>query len=393
MSTTEPVAVPAIVQLPTPDDVDRIAALDDDRIRNLRITHTYHLLTVAFAAAVTGGANWCTFAVWASKQAGCSIRGEDVPQALHRALHAPPERAGRVDRLWRRLVWGAIDHAGPLRERLLRALWDPMEVVRRTSAAVARGNRKVFAEIGREFARFLAVCGPGPVAPDVLEAFLAGLRPGPPPDGQDALRDAFIHYAAAISATDARGRAERLLLANLLCGQHEQTRLQPDILAAMEMPVITLREMRQRRLEILFPFAARWPGLARLPLVAAIAAFGKAVDPVVRAAERHAITEALMTLALPDGVIRLGRDLTGELPASLRDPTLAELVELLAQVRPAPDDPDGVGAWDWSALGERMQMIARLFQLRQEDAGLFIPPFTPEQVARFEAGELPDGNL
>ena len=77
MSTTEPVAVPAVVRLPTVDDVDRIAALEDDRIRNLRITHTYHLLTVAFATVARGGAHWCTFAVWASKQAGCSIRGED----------------------------------------------------------------------------------------------------------------------------------------------------------------------------------------------------------------------------------------------------------------------------------------------------------------------------
>ena len=46
-------------------------------MRNLEITHCYSLLAAAFAARSGEGANWCTYATWASRQAGRTIRGED----------------------------------------------------------------------------------------------------------------------------------------------------------------------------------------------------------------------------------------------------------------------------------------------------------------------------
>jgi len=39
-------------------------------VRNLRITQCY--------SALAGAANWCSFATWVSKQAGQTIRGEDL---------------------------------------------------------------------------------------------------------------------------------------------------------------------------------------------------------------------------------------------------------------------------------------------------------------------------
>ena len=73
--------------LPAPDvdDVRRIAAIANPVIRNLEITYCYSRLAAAFAARGEG-ANWCTFATWASRQAGRTIRGEDLHEHLGRKL-------------------------------------------------------------------------------------------------------------------------------------------------------------------------------------------------------------------------------------------------------------------------------------------------------------------
>src|SRR6185503_14607571 len=52
-------------------------AISDSVLRNLRITQCYHELSLAVAERVAPGANWCTFATWASRQAGQTIRRED----------------------------------------------------------------------------------------------------------------------------------------------------------------------------------------------------------------------------------------------------------------------------------------------------------------------------
>ena len=62
----------------TPADVEPIAAIRSPVLRNLEITHAYSLLAAAVAARSGQGANWCTFATWASRQAGRTIRGEDA---------------------------------------------------------------------------------------------------------------------------------------------------------------------------------------------------------------------------------------------------------------------------------------------------------------------------
>ena len=79
--------------MPTVADVDRIAALADPVLRNLQITQCYCELSRAFAAR-TGGApaNWCTFATWASKQAGQTIRKEDLARTFERLFAESPER-------------------------------------------------------------------------------------------------------------------------------------------------------------------------------------------------------------------------------------------------------------------------------------------------------------
>jgi hypothetical protein len=135
-------------------------------------------------------------------------------------------------------------------------------------------------------------------SPEFL-AFAAGLRPGPPPDGQAYLREAFTHYQHQRHESDGGTRAAWILLANLKIGLHEQTRLQPH------------------------PF---------------LDSFVKTYDP-------------------------------------------------------CPPGGTNCGATDWCDLRQRMHYIVHLFRAYAETGSLFVPPFTPEQVASFRADIVPKGDL
>ena len=69
--------------VPTEQDVVRIAAIQDHVIRNLEITACYSELAAAARARLGAAADWCTFATWASRQAGSTIRGEDLHKRLN----------------------------------------------------------------------------------------------------------------------------------------------------------------------------------------------------------------------------------------------------------------------------------------------------------------------
>jgi hypothetical protein len=306
---------------PSPQEVERIVAIPDPVIRNLEITQCYSLL----AAAMDKHANWCTYATWASRQAGRTIRGEDLLDRLAAELGRDAELLHPIRSLCRWL----------LRNGRLRRLHTPSDAIALASDAVARGNLKVFAEIGLVFARWLY--GDDPPAEPAL------------------LRQAFARYRSA--AGD-----EQIVLANLEIGLHEQTRLQPEIREAMEAAVAPKK--RQRWLA--FPLQRE---LTRL--------------------SRELITESLMVLTLPGAVLALGRHLDRE-PAAPTDP---ELVALVARYEPIPPAPDDCGATDWSALDQRMHYISHLFRAYHDDGALASPPFTPAQVERFRAGEVPDGEL
>lgn len=239
--------------IPTLAEVDRIAALPGPVIRNLQITQCYHELAGALAARVSG-ANWCTFATWASRQAGQTIRKEDFARLLENARRAAPARAQAApDVAAAAHALGSRQSAAEVQE----TVWDvinPLAAVDRAADAVGRGNKKVFEEIGREFARFYTACL-NDAAPDSerIARFCAGLRPGDPPDGQEYLRTAFTRYYQAFFESVPVTRAQLLLLANIEIGFHEQTRLQPEIAEAMNAALIDPREFRRRLIKALFP--------------------------------------------------------------------------------------------------------------------------------------------
>jgi hypothetical protein len=387
--------------VPTIEDVDRIAALKDAVIRNLQITQCYHELSAVLRERLGGNANWCTFATWASKQAGQSIRKDDLTQALRRFIAIAPE-PGRSAIFVGKMVQ-ALGAKTNLDE-IVTAIWDSLNLpkaIDRTSQAVGAGNNKVFAEIGREFARFNATClnDPAPNMENILN-FCAGLIPGDPPDGQAYLRLAFFHLYEALFEPDDCRRAELMLLSNTLIGYHEQTRLQPEIRNALDGPFLDEAGYLQRLLTRLFPRTAAlllisrhlfFHALGRPPLLELAI---HALLTSVLATMRVFVTETLMTITIPKDVrLRLWRDLTGMYPADLQQITNSDLRLLLEQIDPTGDSLQDSGAVDWSNLSDRLHYIVDLFRLYQQDADLFDPPYSPDQIIELKAGRLPAGSL
>jgi hypothetical protein len=382
-------------------EVERIARLQDAVIRNLQITQCYHELTATLGSRIVGDANWCTFATWASKQAGQTIRGQDLSRALeHRFDQSPVVGAGlqAVATQLRRL--GTRLDVPELRQ-VLKDMVDPAAMVARASDAVARGNLKVFEEIGREFARFIALCIDDP-AHDAgkIERFCSELRAGEPPEGQRYLRQAFMNYYLALFEPDGNRRAELLLLANLEVGFHEQSRLQPQILEALNVAIPDPDQLTSRLIAAVLPQQASLIQRARRflrRLLGGSTPLDDAVSVLVEQLRREVrlvLTDHLMTLTLARGVIlNLGTDLRSQFPATLSRIEHTALTELLQRIDPTPDSLRESGATDWGDLSERMHFIADLFRCYHTSRDLFDPPFTPEQVAALKAGRVPAGRL
>lgn len=383
---------------PTTADVLRISELDEPILRNLQITQCYHDLALSLAQWLPQGATWCTVATWASRQAGQSIRREDLQRMLERLLQGSSAVNRAAEALEKQSTAVQEDPDEPVENlagaaaALTEAL-DPAASFARVSEEVARGNQKVFAEIGLEYARFLALFEAGPPADNAVAEFCQTLRPGDPPDGQRYLRQAFTYYHQALSAADEKERAELMLLANLEIGFHEQTRLQPEIRAAMDAPIYDPAALRRRLLLELFPDASSRIRLAVLWLMGRAGSLLAARDKLAAEAQRlgrYVVTEHMMTLELPSGtVLRLGQDLRASFPVLLKTITNPNLQELLSRIDPTPDSASGTGTLDWSELPQRTHFIADLFRAYHLDTTLFDPPFTAEQLSLIKAGQIP----
>lgn len=372
---------------PRPAEVLAIAAHGDAVVRNLRITECYYRLSSALREYLDGGANWCTFATWASRQAGCTIRGEDLADRLAEATRKPAKRLAPLNMLWRWLLRRGMFHPETRLGRVVRAIHSPFDAFERASDAVAAGNRRVFEEIAYEMARYMEECGEdAPAGSAGFERFLGGLRAGPPPGGQELLRRAFAHYHAARTETRPARRAQLMLLANLEIGFHEQTRLQPEIQRAMEAGPDTAEDLKARLIRLL-P-AGR---LAGLPAAAWMPA-ARRYREFAREATRRAVTGMMMVLRVPGGTLALGRTLEAETPeifAVLDEP------ELLALIRPFEPEGGcgGCGVEDWADLDQRMHYIFHLFRGYHATEGMFGEPFSPAASEAIRRGRLPDGEL
>lgn len=374
------------MSFPTIESVDTIATLREPVLRNLQITQCYYALSQAMTARTGACANWCTFATWASKQAGQTIRGEDLERALERLLTPATDR-------------GLESEEPNIRQRLWEVL-NPIHIIERSSDAVARGNQKVFAEIGREFARFGASC-----VQDLnynesnITIFCNGLLDGEPPDGQGYLQQAFRYYYQSFFESDVKKKAELILLANIEIGFHEQTRLQPEIAEALNASVPEPTTLMQALLHALFPYRGRFLYLIMLfmRLIGKPTELDKKLNRFItdlRKQVRLLLTKHMMVLCFPEGkYLKLGEDLKANFPESLHQLNNSYLQSLLQRIDPTPDSIRASGAIDWADLPDRLHYIIDLFRCHQETAALLEAPFTEEQAQAIRMGKLPEGVL
>ncbi len=162
----------------------------DPAIRNHMVTEQYYRVSQATQELLPGHANWATFAVWASRQAGSAIRGEP--------LMGLSELNGDVAR------------------------------------SLSHGNTLVAAEIAPLFGAFAQTLKNNPNA-----TFQDVWRAAGSPNNTPLLREAFQNYYDAYQLRNSGGSAdaiaEKMLVANALVGQHEQAALQADIDSSMRV--------------------------------------------------------------------------------------------------------------------------------------------------------------
>jgi hypothetical protein len=186
--------VPGIAAGPSVEDVKTIAAITNPVLRNLEITQCYCELSTAFAKRTGIMANWSTFATWASKQAGETIRSDDLKRTLEALLkkeEGVEETLSLVVLLAKQL--GAGQSLEQLRQSSIAVMLH--DTANRAADAVSRGNKKVFEEIALEFARFITAClNDNAYGQENIDRFRESLRPGDPPGGQDLLKKAFDNY-------------------------------------------------------------------------------------------------------------------------------------------------------------------------------------------------------
>jgi hypothetical protein len=383
--------------------IANIVGMGEDQavIRNLLITQRYHDLSRALAATIDdGNVNWSTFATWASKTAGQSIRNEEVPPFVVDVVSDAEDDAmhplGKIESEIHRIVPTTGFHVS----FLLAPVADTLKTV---STSISAGNLKVFRELAPQFERFVqSFQGDSAPTEGKLEDWLQPLNKEPTtPDGpgQAWLRDAFTAYVAAIRASDPVAKARLVLLGNCLIGLHEQTRLQPQIEGAMDAPI---DDILKRHLHAsLGTGAGAEPGLFGR-LVGAIEKPLAHLTDVARDIWECVATRFLMSLALPGGAsLPLGRNLPKEaaarafLPAPLQNITdPGDLVKLLSDYDRARGATNiGSASVDWRVLEDRMNFIVNLFRSRQQDGDLFGQPFSDEQRAQIAGGTVPSAEL
>jgi len=145
----------SVISAPSVDEVYAIAAMENPVLRSLQITQCYAELSAAMRARIGSAADWCTFATWASRQAGSTIRGEDFLDARARILGQRSWILAPFASLSRWLLRNGLFQPNTRLGRAVKEIHTPFDAFEAASREVATGNLKVFAEIGLEFARFI----------------------------------------------------------------------------------------------------------------------------------------------------------------------------------------------------------------------------------------------
>jgi len=336
--------------------------------------------------------------VWASKQAGQTIRKEDLAKNFQNVFHNSPEITFALNTIAQfSEVIKKLPEVKAIDQFFLKII-NPDAAFEHSAEAVAEGNKKVFSEIGGEFARFLSMFkSEDDFTEKNINQFCSAFKPGGPPDGQQMLKDAFLSYYEARLQNDSKAKMELILYADLLIGYHEQTRLQPQIVDALNSPLSILENMRSKILQAIIP--GYWLRIRyqtarllnrKLPL-------DKGIDKLIELVKhemREVITEFMMTLYVPDNeILKLGQDLMTGFPEELKTITNSKFKELLKKIDPTPDSLKESGAEDWGILSDRIHFIADFFRTYFKHPQLYKSPFTDEQMKVLKEGRKPGGEL
>jgi hypothetical protein len=330
--------------------LDRILAVEDPETANRAITTGHYHLSLALSSVLGpgSGANFHTWAVWGSREAGRTIEQRDIPGLRSRVAVLGAALGGVVGSAGFGVGAGIV---AALIVGGLAAVVAHRELVQ-ARRAISHGNRIVLDEIGGVTARFVVECAPGG-GPGQLETFLGTLRPGATAaGGQDLLRGAFAAYHHARDERDRARRHQLVFAANCLAVWHEHVRLQHDIAAAL-------------------------PSWLRRPITRRLLHFSVGPEPLhvghdLTPVEDRAWPTTLADLELP---------LAAAVVAAMRDP------------RRPRNALRGSAAADWTVLHQRMNYVVDLFRSRHLMPGTFDVPYpasSPHAVAGGTAGEEPD---
>jgi hypothetical protein len=368
-------------RLAEPISIEEIAGLSDPVLRNLLITQRYHEFAVDLRdGGVKEDATWCAFAVWASKTAGATIRGEVLPQRAREIIVEHKDSRHLLRRLTDRVgayVNGELSRAHL--ERVAKAVTDDV------SAAIADGNRLVFAELAPLFTA--VITARKSMSEPSSAAIVASLQPvlDSLQDAEDTagVAEAIRGYADALCSPDRK--ACTVLRANVLAVAHEQKRLQPNIETALDAAVTdTFKRVIQGDV------ADHLRGKVRAALDAMIDDVSKDMDT----AWDTVLTETIMRLVTKSEVFDLHEDITplsiGKMfPVELEDLTGTVAAPTVAEWDTTGGTGTPSGADDWADLHKRMNFIVNLFRSRQREATLFDPPYDDDQIAALDRREVP----
>jgi hypothetical protein len=365
--------------------VEDIASEKDPVLRNLLITQRYHEFAVQLRDAGIGeDATWCAFAVWASKTAGATIRGDVLPRRAHDAILGNKDVQGFLERVNHGIAGRVLTHLS--HDHLAQAI---KAITEEVSAYIADGNVLVFAELAPLFAELLAAHGSAnpPTPQAVASAFAATERSLKVSKDMSGVATAFGAYRNALFAPPRR--AAMVLQANTLAVAHEQQRLQPAIEKALGAAISdTLSRVIENDL------------VHHVPTPDAHGVLDGLMNDLCRVLDEAwdtMLTEVIMQLVTASETFDLRKDvppLQGQMfPADLADLSGTDAAADVAAWDKTNGTGSPSGAHDWAQLRERMNFIVNLFRSRQRDPNLFNPPFTESQVAALSQGEVPGGPL
>ena len=351
---------------PTPEEVRHICAIPEHTLRNLKITLSYYRLSTAFSSRTGMCASWLSFAAWASAQAGQTIRGEDLIEALTLNTLTGSVFSHPIRNLWRWLLRKGLFDPQTVFGRIVKTIPGPLDALERARNAVAAGNLKVFQEIGLDFACYLAAEDPGSYVPIHAE-----------------LAEPFASYTRQSLASEPVAKAQWLLLGTVQIGVHEQNRLQAEIESALAAGPDTLEDHGKLLLQAVYPPARNWKAFVRRPLAAMLRPIARSFRKQARALLREVITRRLMSLSLPITTIGLGSDIDRKITPELDRIINPELSVLLERFLEAP------GEKDWASFAYRMHLISQVFRAFQPSSDLLRCPFSLPEIEEIEAGRLP----